>query len=121
MRSAARVDPFARGVICGVQAAGLTRPEIARRVGKKDGKHPTVRAVIAVLARRRADPAWRGEDSRAGGRPPTLTAQQRKKLVNLVFAERGKAKVTAQYCRRRLVFLRQVSEDTVRRGGRLVS
>ena len=121
MRSAARVDPFTRGAICGVQAAGLTRPEIARCVGKKDGKHPTVRAVIAVLARHRVVPAWRGEDSRAGGRPPTLTAQQREKLMNMVFAERGKAKVTAQYCRRRLVFLRQDSEDTMRRGGRLVS
>ena len=36
-------------------------------------------------------------------------------LLNLVLAERGKAKVTVPYCRRRLPFLRKVSENTVRR------
>ena len=115
MRSSARMDSFTRGAICGMQAAGATRPEIARRVRKKDGKRPTVRAVDAVLAKHRAEPSRHGEDSRAGGRPPVLTVQQRQQLLKLVFAERGKAKVNVPYCRRRLLFLRNVCKDTVRR------
>ena len=94
MPSVARMDPFTRGTICGLRAAGVARPEIVRRVRKKDGKRPSIRAVDAVLARHRVEPAWRGEDPRAGGRPPVLTAQERKLLLKLVFAERGKAKVT---------------------------
>ena len=114
MKSAARLDPFTRGTICGMRAAGATRPDIVRRVRKKDGKRPTLRAVDAVLARHREDPAWTGEDSRAGGRPPVLTALERKLLVKLVFTQRGKAKVTVLNCRRRLPFLRKVSVETVR-------
>ena len=115
MTSMARLDLFTRGTIVGLRAAGVTRPDIVQRVRKKDGKRPTLRAVDGVLARHREEPAWRGEDSRAGGRPPLLTAKERKLLLNLVLAERGKAKVTVPYCRRRLPFLREVSESTVRR------
>ena len=113
MTSMARLDPFTRGTIVGSRAAGVTRDDIVQRVRKKDGKRPTLRAVDGVLARHREEPAWRGEDSRAGGRPPLLTAKERKLLLNLVLAERGKAKVTVPYCRRRLPFLRKVSESTV--------
>ena len=115
MASMARLDPFTRGTIVGLRAAGVTRDDIVQRVKKKDGKRPTLRAVDSVLARHREEPAWRGEDSRAGGRPSLLTAKERKLLLNLVLAERGKAKVTVPYCRRRLPFLRKVSENTVRR------
>ena len=115
MTSMARLDPFTRGTIVGLRAVGVTRDDIVQRVRKKDGKRPTLRAVDGVLARHREEPAWRGEDSRAGGRPPLLTAKERKLLLNLVLAERGKAKVTVPYCRRRLPFLRKVSESTVRR------
>lgn len=109
------MDSSTRAAICGMQAAGVTRPEIARRVRKKDGKRPTVRAVDAVLARHRAEPTWHGEGSRAGGRLPVLTEQERKQLLKLVSAERGKAKVTVPYHRRRLLVLRKISGETVRR------
>ena len=72
MTSMARLDPFTRGTILGLRAAGVTRPDIVQRVRKKDGKRPILRAVDGVLARHREEPAWRGEDSRAGGRPPLL-------------------------------------------------
>ena len=115
MVAVARMDSFTRGVICGMRAAGLARAEIVRRVQKKDGKRPTLRAVDAVLARRRVEPGWHGEDSSAGGRQSTLTRAQRQQLLQLVLAERGKAKVTVPYCRRRLPFLRAISKETVRR------
>ncbi len=110
-----RLDAFARGQICGMRAAGTARRSIRKTVKKTDGTSPTLRAVDGVLAMKKADPEWRGEPSRAGGRPRALTKAQTKELLNLVFAERGKAKVTASYCRKRLPFLREVSADTVRR------
>ena len=100
MKSTARLDAFARGAICALRAAGAKREDIARTVRKKDGKRPHLRAVDAVLARHRADPDWRGEDSRAGGRPRLLTQEQRQQLLELVFKERGSAKVTVPYCQR---------------------
>ena len=50
----------------------------------------------------------RGEDSSAGGGPRLLTLTQAQELLQLEFAERGKAKVTVSYCREKLRFLRAV-------------
>ena len=112
MPSAARLDAFARGAICALRAAGAKREDIARRVRKKDGTRPTLRSVDAVLAKHCADPHWRGEASRAGGRPRLLTPGERQQLLELVFEERGKAKVTVPYCRRCLPFLREEQLQT---------
>ena len=79
----------------------MKREDIAKKVRKKDGKRPSLRAVDAVLAKNHADLAWRGDESRAGGRPLLLTPKRREELLKLVFAERGKAKITVLYCRRR--------------------
>jgi len=111
----ARLDAFARGQICALRNEGLERHEICDRVLKKDLTHPSLRAVDAVLEKKRSSPGWRGEDSRAGGRPPALSTTQTKELLDLVVAERGRAKVTVPYCRKKLPFLREVSEITVRR------
>ena len=113
-RTFARLDPFTRGQIFGLRQAETKRTVIARKVKKKDGTHPSLKAVDAVLAKRRANPKWHGEDSSAGGRPRSLTTEQAEELVDLVFAERGKAKVTIPYCRKRLPFLRKVCRETVR-------
>ncbi len=83
-------------------------------VEKKDGTNPTLKSVDEVLAKKADNPEWRGEDSSAGGRPRSLTRQQAKELVDLVFKERGSAKVTVPYCRKWLPFLRRVSPETVR-------
>ena len=104
----ARLDAFARGQIVGLQQAGETRFEITRLVKKKDGKRPTLRTVDNVLRKKDKDPVWRGGDSRAGGRPPALSAGEVRQLVGLVFKERGKSVVTAAYCMKRLPFLRKV-------------
>ena len=110
----ARLDQWGRAQVCAYRKAGKSREEICSLVDKKDGTHPTLRAVDAVLEKKAEDPGWRGEDSCAGGRPRALSAAQRRKLKNLVFRERGKAVVTAPYCQKRLPFLRWVSEQTVR-------
>ena len=113
--SFARLDAFARGEIWGMRQAGAPREDIVKRIKKKDGRRPTLRAVAAVIARKAAHPEWRGEDSVAGGRPCTLTPKQERRITRLVFKYRGKAKVTLAFVRKLLKFARKVSAKTVGR------
>ena len=110
--SYARLDVWSRGVIWGMHMAGASREQICDSVWKKDGTPPTVRAVDDVIARKREQPEWRGEEIHSG-RPKTLTDANQKQLVDLVFAKRGRAKVMVNLCRKRLRFLRTVSRQTV--------
>ena len=114
-RTSARLDIFTRGVVWGLHLAKVPREEIRGMVTKKDGTHPQLNAIDKVIAHKTQDPHWMGEDSAAGGRPSALTEEQKKQVVKLVFADRGKAVVTVPYCRRRLKFLRSVSVWCVRR------
>ena len=101
-RTFARLDQFTRGRIIGQREAGAKREDFAKRVKKKDGFSPTLCSIDSVLAKKAACPSWHGEGSCAGGRPRALTTHQSKQVVDLVFAERGKAKVTTPYCRMNL-------------------
>ena len=65
----ARLDSFTRGQIHGLRQGEMSREEIRNKVTKKDGKRPTLRTIDNVLGKMRNNPEWRGEDSRAGGRP----------------------------------------------------
>ena len=114
-RSFARLDAFSRGVIWGLHLAKSTREDMCKYALKEDGTSPSQRAVDEVIAHKTAHPEWRGTDSRAGGRPCSPTDKQKQTLVDLVFAERGKAKVTIPYCKKRLLFLREVNRKTVER------
>ena len=102
--SFARMDTFARGEISGMMKAGMTREDIVKLVKKKDGSSPCLRSVGNVMSKCKEDPAWRGTDSVAGGRPRALTPQEEKEVEKLVFKERGRATVTVPMCRRRLAF-----------------
>ena len=111
--SFARLDVFARGMIWGMHVATSPREDICKEIVKKDKSPPSIFAVDQVIAHMKVFPDWRGEDSKAGGRPGKLTAGQKKEVVGLVFRERGQAKVTISYCRKRLLFRRRVSRQTV--------
>ena len=100
--------------IWGMSLAGAPHDQIIDAVRKKDGTCPSLRAVGDILSRKREHPEWRGEDTHSG-RPKALTDAQREQLVDLVFAERGKAKVTVKFCKKRLRFLRAVGRHTVER------
>ena len=78
--SMARMDAFTRGRILGLREAREEREDFVNRVKKKDGTRPSLRAVDNVLAKFQHEPTWRGEDSKAGGRPRALTKLQHKKL-----------------------------------------
>jgi len=110
----ARLDPFTRGQVVGLRNAGVPVAHIPGRVAKRDGSNPSLRAVTAVLAKAAGDPAWHGEDSAAGGRPPKLSAKVKKSLVSLVWKERGGHVVTIAFCKKRLAQLRDVVDNTVR-------
>ena len=62
----------------------------AQRPRSQCGTHARIPAVDPVLAKARANPTWRGEDSQAGGQPRVLTHAQPKRLVELVFKMRGR-------------------------------
>ena len=56
MASSARLDPFTRGVVWGMRAAGASREVIAATVKKKDGSRPSLRAAGGLLAKKRPNP-----------------------------------------------------------------
>lgn len=109
----ARLDAFARGFVWGLHVAGVAREEICKKVMKKDGTPVGLKAVDKVIAHKKQHPSWKGTDSIAGGRPAAISDAQRKKLIDLVFQERGRATVTVKYCKKKLVFLRPLNKSTV--------
>ena len=85
-------------------------------VFKKDGSPVLLNAIDRVIAKAKANPDWRGvQRDRGGGRPRQLSDAQLKQLVDLVFKERGKARVTISYCKKELKFLRPLHNTTVAR------
>jgi len=74
-----------------------------------------VRAVLAVLKKKKSSPRWRGEDSKAGGRPSVLTDATRQELVKTMLEKRGSVPMSAAVCQKMVPALRKVSKDTVYR------
>ena len=71
--SFARFSSFARGRIVGRAEEGAGTQKIRKTVLKQDGRRGSLRAIEAVVAKARADPKWQGENSSAGGRPPSAS------------------------------------------------
>ena len=113
-KSTARFSAFSRGRIIGKAEEGASRVKIRKEVLKKDGKKAGLSAIDKILAHRRSDPDWEGEDSSAGGRPQEFDAKEIKQLKDLIFTEVGQAKLTIPYLKKRLPFLRRASKECVR-------
>ena len=60
-----------------MHVAKAPREDICKEVVKKDGRPPSIQAVDQVIAHMKVFPDWRGEDSKAGGRPGKLIAEKR--------------------------------------------
>lgn len=114
-KSHARLDAFNRGMVWGMHLVHVPRTDIQEHVKKKDGSTPSLGAIDQIIIHKSAKPEWMGEESIAGGRPPGLSDKEKKRLLNLVFKERGRAVVTVPYCRRKLRFLKKVSVWCCRR------
>ena len=95
--------------------AGADRGEIQDEVAKQDGAPATPNLISRVIAKKTACPDWEGAEAPKTGRSQALTEDQTQQVVDLVFAERGKARVTVPYCKKKLKFLRQVHDTTVSR------
>ena len=61
-----RMDVWARGMIWGLSLMCASRDQICEAVLKRDGTAPTVRAVDDVIAKKKAEPEWRGEEVHSG-------------------------------------------------------
>ena len=109
-KSFARFSVFARGMIVGMHLQGASRQLIRKTVKKKDGKQGNLRAIDSVVAHARADPSWDGKDSSAGGRPRQLSSEQEQQVLGLVRRDVGVAVVTVRYLKKRLPFLRRISQ-----------
>ena len=91
----------------------VKREDMLKHVKKKDGTRLLLHTIDDVIAKKKGNPEWMGEDSIAGGRPKELSPKECQEVVRLVFRERGKAKVTIAYCKKKLPFLRRVCDSTV--------
>ena len=113
--SRARLHPFTRGVIWGMHIGKVQREEMLKHVQKKDGSPLLLDTLDYTIAKKKAEPKWLGEDSSAGGRTQELSDAEQKALLDLLFKERGRCKVTVAYCKKRLACLRRVNDTTVTR------
>ena len=113
VKSFARFTPFWRGRIIRQAEAGEPRKNIRKNIRKKDGSCAGMRAIDALIAHGK-DKKYDGEDSKARGRPRELTEQEEASLKKLIIDEVGLARVTIQYCQKRLKFLRRLSKEGVR-------
>ena len=108
----ARMNVWSKGMVWGMHLVGTSRNEIRKLVAKTDGSTPSMKAIDDVLAKKRADKTWEGEADHPG-RPQELSEKEREELLKLVIDERGQRKVTVTYCKKKLVFLRRVTDRTV--------
>jgi hypothetical protein len=112
-KSHSRLHPFDKGVVWGLHLADVPRLRIQQLTCKTDGSAPSLRAIDAVIARKKAEDDWKGEKEDVGGRPAALSAPQKKQVVKLVFKERGSRRLTVPFCMKRLRFLRKFCQSTV--------
>ena len=112
----ARLDAFARGQIVALAGQGMKAPTIRMKVRKKDGKRPTPRAVRDTIDKARANPEWRGENQDGGpGRNKLINDKVQKRIVKLVFKNRGSAIVTIKYIKKHIRSIRKIPRWTVAR------
>ena len=64
--SCARLGVFERGMIWGMHLAGTRREDIRKHVAKTDGTDVSVKIIDKVVAKRKADPKWTGQDAGGG-------------------------------------------------------
>lgn len=100
----ARLSPYVKGIIFGLFLAGTTLTDIADEVTKENGDHPCVSTVESTIriCQAKGGSKWNGV-AHSSGRGPArqTTSALDRKIVKLVFRNRGRAKVTVDYIRKR--------------------
>ena len=80
----------------------------------KDHTKGSVRAIGEIISKARSDPHYEGTDSSAGGCPRSVTPEEEAQLRDFMAAEVGISRVTVPCCKKRLPFLRRLSNEGVR-------
>ena len=111
----ARLDAFARGQIVPLCGEGVKPRDVVKKVKKTNGKPPTPRAVRDVVKAHKANPEWRGEHPGGPGRKRLIDDKLQKRIVALVFKQRGSAAVTIKYLKRIIPALRRINRWTIAR------
>ena len=118
--SFARISPMVKALIYGMFLAGMSYPDIAdhKKVIKTDGTSPSVQAVAGVVETCESVKfhTWDGKVIKNGqGAPRATTSSLDRKIVQLVFKERGRAKVTVDFIRKKIPATRKLCKRTVAR------
>ena len=107
----ARMSTWMKGMIWGMKLAGMRREDMLEHIVKTDGSPATVKAIDETIAKKKADPDWEGQVHHPG-RPHELSEDEKKQVVALVFKDRGQKKRTIPFCKKKLLFLRRVCDQT---------
>ena len=109
-----QLSPFEVGQVKAHLEHDLTAAEIARRVKKSDGKTTFGEtAILNCINKLQENPRWRGERAEGSARPRKTTASQDEKIVDFLFEERGKQKVSVRTLKKEFRFLRPLSNSLV--------
>ena len=115
VKTFARFSTFARGRIVGKAEEGAKEADIRRTVKKTDGRRGSLRAIRTIIQHARKNPDDEGANSSAGGRPRKLTHLEEQRVKRLVHEEVAVAVVTVKYLKKRLPFLRRVTNPSAAR------
>lgn len=96
---------------------GMTLTDIASKVQKDDGSHPSINVVKDTIAKAEANggSAWDGVRTQGAGRPRETPSHLDKEISTLVNKNRGSAQVTASYVRKVIKVARKTTVRTVQR------
>lgn len=116
--SYARLTPYLKGVIFGLFLAGTALQDISDAVTKEDGHHPCQQTVSATIRRCQAEGGTKSSGAAQTsdrGPPRKTTTTLDRKIVKLVFKNRGRTKVTVDFVMKKIPSTRRLSRRTVAR------
>ena len=120
-KSWARFTPLLRGIIFGLHLANvpISQIQLHSRVVKTDGSRPSRQSITdAIRLVKKNGPKWDGVSTRKGKKFKALRTGGgvlRKRIMQCVFRNRGRAVVTADYIRKRVKGARNLSKRTIQR------
>ena len=116
--SPSRLSPYLRGIVVGLALAGFSQRKIADEVVKPDGEHPCQQSIADVLCAAEAVGTyrWNGEaDTCQNSRPRATSKAFDKKILDIVFKNRGRAIVNVNYIKKVYKAARKVSNRLLQR------
>ena len=108
-----QLTPFEYGQIKAHLEHACTANEIQSMVLKPDGSEFGITAIKIAIAKITADPLFRGERKEGSGAPRKTTAKTDNKIIKVTLENRGKEIVSANFLRKHIPELKDLSDQTV--------